>query len=1048
MKQLCSDNPLNFWGTLWKLLGAEQDTTAPQPSRNVKDKLEKLPAPQPLSLPKVLEDSVQQQCGQLFWGLPCLHSESLVATALVSSSQLRAPSVLFNSISNCLPILIQHQVSSQFPPAPALPCHGVRARPSTPAVSQPQAHLAASVPVRPPSPPPQMRTCGVSGPPSPKKTPPFIATEIQHLEQPLLQKQPERERTLPSVLRRFPRFSSRVPPRLPPDNQASEANKSNCIFHGDFVIFNIQKRNLHRRLSKDKHQGSLSHRIQVCLDLSSPQGELPGISQAQDKQGLPRSIVSKSKSSQATQKTRSRYPRSSHKKQTRFPLENNFGTGLWQCLKRIPADLSRVSASFPEKVLETKSEKDLERYLMRTLKSDSGKYVARSPNKKHLEKTLKVHLRRKWGQISEGLIPVSVRRSWLVANHVLPKYHTHTEIRKSAPLKGQKPCVNTSHKLSFLNSLTQQMLEAHIIRFRVKQRWGLALQAFETINLKLHEAQPLPLPQSPSPCSATCESEAHSKAKFYKFRGKPPQPYPGEKGITEESVPTSGSSLPAPSPPSEGIQKALEGTSPGDSHEPSEAPLSGQEGRTPPPTFTLSLINRTLQSETVMGAKKGNLGPSLSSEIARNELKGKSGAQASQDKVAILEVKFGSQASRAEEAREATEAEKAPAWKVILGTSMLPDCQTIYVDLRRSGSPGMRKSSSPPTELGAREPKEPSLKTKVASKLELQEKTESEKQPQGCATSALLQDSPRDIILQDIATGILVQGHDPNVLLQDSHADVLLAEDILRFPFGYQSQHASRDIPPSPVPEGELMSSRPSNQGQQEPSTPKADEPCKRQSKMTASTDERKDQKSPSLEENEKGFAELRASQAHRLNHPPQLRRTGDSLGSKYLQLVPEKGQIFPENHVRKRMRHFLHCLTVNKKGKGLEDPLQKHKPASATVQGPGLVRSRSVMDGRAVEAQTVVTAVGRVLLEKLELPQGLHAKQTNQHKEFQGPGGSCCHMVLSYPDQRGAMRETASNHRATPKGHSCPNKSQQARDRDGRWWVFPPREPGSPGRP
>ncbi|XP_049497781.1 spermatogenesis-associated protein 31E1-like [Panthera uncia] len=990
VKQLDSDNPLNFGGTLWKFLGAEQDTTNPRSFWHRKNKLEKLPSPRQLSFPKVLGDNSQQKCSQLFWGLPSLHSESLKAPALASSSQLHVPSVLFNVISNCLPILIQQQISSRFPPAPPLPCRGIQPQPSTPTVSQPQAHLAPSVPIRPPSPPPQMRTYGVSGPPSQKKTPPFIPTEIQPREQPLLQKQPEGERTLPLVLKIPPKVLSSIPPKLLQDSQASEAHESVSIFHRDFVICDIQKQNLQRRLSKDKHQGSLAHRVQVSLDRMWPQGEFPGLSQAQDKQGLSRSFASKSKSSQATQRTRSRHPRSSRRKgRARFQLEDNFGMGLQRCLRRIPTDLSRVLANFPVKVPGTSSEKDLERYLMRTLKRDSGKYLARSPDKKHVEKTLKVHLRKKLGQISKGLIPVSVRRSWLVANHILPKCHTHTEIRNLAPLKSRKPCVNTSHELSFLNSLTQQMLEAHIVRFRVKHKWGPPLRAFESINLKPYEAQPLPFPRSPSPCLATCVSGAHSKAKFYKFLGKPSQPYPGEKGIAEESVPTSGSSLPAPSPPSEEIQKSLEGTSPGDSHEPSEAALPGQEGSSPSPTFTLSLINRTPQSETVMGAKKGNLEPSLSSEIARNELRAKRGAQASQEKVAILEMKSWSQSSGAEEARETMEAEKAPAWKVILGPRVLANSQTSYVDRRRLGSPGTSKSPSPPTELVAQEPKEPILKTKVTIKFGLQEKEESEGQPQGCATGVLLQGCPRNIALQDFATGILVQDLDTGVLLQDSHTDVFLAEDILKSPSGSQGQYSSRETPASLVPETDLISSRPSSQGQQEPSIPKADEPRKSQSKMTASTGERKDQKSPKLEGNEKAFVELRASQASRLSHPHQVRGTGDSLGSKCLQPVPEKGQIFPESHFRKKMRYFLHCLHLNKKGKGLEDPLQKGNPASATVQGLGPVRSRSVVGGKAVETQTIVTTVGQILVEKLGLHQGLHASEVNQHKEFQGPVGS-----------------------------------------------------------
>nr|XP_035950378.1 spermatogenesis-associated protein 31E1-like [Halichoerus grypus] len=983
VKQWYPDDHVGSLGTMWKLLGAEQNTTTPQSFWNMKDKPEPLAGPQLFSSPKVLEDHLQQKCSQLFWGLPSLHSESLVATALVSthSSQLQVPSVLFNGISKCLPVLIQDQISSQFSHAPPLLHLGIQPQPSMLTLPRSQAHLPPSVPIRPPSLPSQRRTGGVSCPTSQKKTRFFIPTQIQHVERPLLPKQQERGKTLPAMVKRSLKSFSQVPPKLPEDNQASHAHRSVSTFHGDFIIFNIQKQHLQRRLSRDKQQGSLPHRIQLSLELMWPQDEFPRVSQAQGKQGLSRPFVFKGKSSQVTQRTRSRYPRSSHRKgQARFQLEKNFSKGLRQCLKRTPRDLSRVSARYPVKVLGTNSEKELVRPLISTLKSDPGKYFARGPDKKHLEKILKVHLLRKLEQINQGLIPVSVRRSWFVANHALPKFHPHTEIRNLAPLKDQKPYVNTSHELFFLSPHTQQKLEAHIIRFRVRHRWDLPVQASEPIDLELCEAQSLPYSQSPFHCSATFVSGAHSKAKFYRFLGKPPQPHSGGEGITEESVPTSGGPLPFPSPACEEIQQGLGGTSPDDGHESSETSLSGQKGRSPSQTSTLSLINRTLQSKTVMGAKKDNLDPSQSLAMARNELKEESGGQASPNKVAILEMNFRSQSPRAKGSMEAMEAEKAPAWKVILRPSVLANNQTIYVDLRRSGSPSTSKSPSPPT---AQDPNEPSLKTK-ASKFELQEKVESGNQPQGHTTGVLLQDSPSDILLPDFATGVPVQDCDTNVPLKDLDTNAVLAEDILtthKSPCS-QREHDNGDTPAPPVPH-DLS---PCSEGHQEPSVPKVEEPCESQRERDSSN-EREDQKSPKPEKHEEESAEplgIRASQASGTGHPPKVRRTGESLGSKYLQLVPEKGQIFPESHFRKRMRNFLQYLNLKKKSKGLEGPLQKGKPAAARAQVPA--RSRAAADGKAVEAQTIVTAVGQVLVEKLGFHQGIRASEINQRKESHAP--------------------------------------------------------------
>ena len=79
-----------------------QNTTAPQSGWNSESKPEKLHICQRLLYVKTLGGNLQQKYSQLFWGLPSLHSESLVATLLVSSSSspLESHFVLFNGICN------------------------------------------------------------------------------------------------------------------------------------------------------------------------------------------------------------------------------------------------------------------------------------------------------------------------------------------------------------------------------------------------------------------------------------------------------------------------------------------------------------------------------------------------------------------------------------------------------------------------------------------------------------------------------------------------------------------------------------------------------------------------------------------------------------------------------------------------------------------------------------------------------------------------------------------------------------------------------------
>lgn len=95
-EQMSSDYHLNTLGNMWKSLGAEQDNTTPQSFWNMKDnteQLEQLPGPQQLLHSEVLRDHLEQKYSQLYWGLPSLHSESLVAVR--SAAQQQAPFVLF-----------------------------------------------------------------------------------------------------------------------------------------------------------------------------------------------------------------------------------------------------------------------------------------------------------------------------------------------------------------------------------------------------------------------------------------------------------------------------------------------------------------------------------------------------------------------------------------------------------------------------------------------------------------------------------------------------------------------------------------------------------------------------------------------------------------------------------------------------------------------------------------------------------------------------------------------------------------------------------------
>lgn len=611
-----------------------------------------------------------------------------------------------------------------------------------------------------------------------------------------------------------------------------------------------------------------------------------------------------------------------------------------------------------------------------------------------------------------------MHRSWLSAKHDFPKFHTHLEGRNLASLKGCECCIHTSCELSTLGPSIQQLLEAHVIKVRVRHTWGQPLQAFEFIHLKLSEAQHLPLPLSPFPSSATCVSGAHSKVKLTNLLGKS-QPLLRKKGITKESFPTSASPLPAPSPACEEAQKAMGRTPPDYDRGPSQARLTEREGRLPSQSLILGLRDRTQQTGTVVGVEKRSLEPSPSSVVAKNEPREerKGQAQASGHpchRVAILEINLGSHSSRAEETREAVEAREASAWEAIREPCVL--APTINIHVRTSGSLGPRKSSSPPTKSAAQDQEQPYLKTKYASKFELRGKAEANNQPQGHATG---------VLLQDYATCMF---------LQDTHTNVPLAVDILashRSLSSSQREHTSGDMTVPLVPYDLILNGH-SSQRQQEPRIPKVKEPYKSQSKMFVPTGEREGNRRPNPGQQDEGLAGLRTPQASEMSHSPQVRGIGDTLGSKCFQLLSEKKEVFSENHFRKKKTHFPQYLNSNQKDKGPEHVLPKGQPASAIVQSCDPGRSPLVMDDRPVETQSIVTALGQLLVEQLWFRQGLHASDLNQNiKQFQAPVGgySCYHRPLFSPENRKVISEMTYDYQATSKGHNYPNNSGWTRD-------------------
>eukprot|EP00071_Canis_lupus_P004175 XP_005616881.1 spermatogenesis-associated protein 31E1 [Canis lupus familiaris] len=856
-----------------------------------------------------------------------------------------------------------------------------------------------------------------------EETPSFISTAIQNLECHFLKKQLERDRTLPAVVKRSQEVFNQVSPNFLQDDQDPEAHESISVLPEDLISPELREQlewHLWKRFMR--HQSGLPHKIQLSVKLIQPQDEALKVTQAHSQRRPMWPSASRDRSCQAVQKTGSRNP-------ARTMPGKKLGKDTRSSVRKIQKDLCRGSSTSPWKEPGKGSEES---------DPDMMKRSTSSQDKKHPEKILRTHLGRKLGQIREGQIPVDVHRSRLAVNHAsdLPgKPSIHRKTGKPATSKGWKPCMTTSHDFSILSPYTQRMLEAHIIRFRVKHRWSLPLKVLKPINLfKLKKGSIFPWSSTPHP--ATSISKACSKAKFL---GKPPQPHRGEKEITKEAVPPSETPLPAPQPTCEEIPQTLEGISLGEGHGPPEAPVAGQEARPPPQTLTYSFVGRIWHSETVLGAfEYSSLESSPSPATATSEPRRETGGWTSRDSccnVTVLELNLESQSLSAKESREAAESEEAPAWGDTLEPSVLPNDQTIHVDLRRSGSSGGSNGPSASVKLVAQDPEEPCLDEQLRESA-VQRLAESENQPQAPVSNVLLEDCETGVILQDCATNSLLQECQSNMFLA---ADMLASQGSLS---DFQSL-SSEDASTSQMLLG-LVSSGQDSQWQ--PETLVLQAPSRSQSKLSIPAQEREYYRRPNAGEHEEEVEELKVFQISEMNHRSLDKASPEPSRSKFCPVLLKKEEVPPESQFRRKVRHFLQWIFPGK-GKGQKDPGPKGKPSPTSAQNRA--SGRSAVGRGPAEAQVLVTAVGQILEEKMVPHQGLRAPECNCYKRDQqaaaGPN-VCYHRVLSYQEQRRVMRETASNQQAIPKGHSCPNRAEWILGRDNRW-AFPSRVAGCPGR-
>ncbi|KAM7323096.1 hypothetical protein ACRRTK_018601 [Alexandromys fortis] len=580
---------LNYLGNMFKSPSTKQDRTILPPFWNLKEKSEQQMTTQKLSYPTILGDNFQEKYNQLFWGLPSLHSESLVATAWIpqASSTLPSPFFLFNVISTAYPVQMRDKMSPVHSCTRPLSYLDLQSPPlilSPPQFQAPapnQVHPQSPLPAQLPSSLPYTSDYGDYGPScsQSQSQSQCLPTEIQHIEGHSLTKL-ESRLPLPLMVQRPQEvYDVLAPPNLSQDWAVS-------ILPDNFPISCELREKLEQHIQKwlIQHQWDLSRKIQESLEVMQLQNTVTGPCQTRDKPGPSRSSVSMGNHSKDDHKVRFQIKKESGK--NLGPILGNISKNPNRYLEKAPVTLQGANL--------LKSERNPVKNLKRDPKTDSTEYI----NK--LKSTLKDHVGTKSEQINQGLIPLSVRRSWLALNDGFYMSDIQMETKKLASSKISEKSVNSSQKLAFLDPGTHQALEEHIVRFWVKHRWGLPLKMLKPVNLfKFKKVESLSVALCDLPSSTTSVSGTSSAVEVVGFLGKPCQTCLREV-VIEDSSPSLGSLLLVASPSCKGIKRTLRAFPSGADHEPSQVLPTKSESKHHSETLKHKVMDTPSQSGTVL----------------------------------------------------------------------------------------------------------------------------------------------------------------------------------------------------------------------------------------------------------------------------------------------------------------------------------------------------------------------------------------------------------------------------------------------------------------
>ncbi|KAM4878031.1 spermatogenesis-associated protein 31A6-like [Thomomys bottae] len=948
---------------MMKSLGRAQDAAIPQAFWNTKGESQQLPESPELLLPMVL-----QKCSQLFWGLPFLHSESLVAPVQMSGQPLVLPSVLFNTFYNFMPAQDQDNVLPQhFPPQPLLQ-HFSQSQNYTPALtwpqplpladSQAQAHVPSYMPVLSSHSPP-VNSCTV---------PPVV----QHLEHHLARKHLESQRILPAVVNQSLKAFTQ--------DQGHLHQREFIKIPGEFISFEMRKKlenHLQERLIQHLHKRNCE--IQVFSGKKSRVTD-----QAEDKPGCSQNSRNVDVCCRRQERGTSESSASQQWGNSRKDLEHH-STG-------VATQLDRDAESSSADGVQANTLRELENDVMRSSHSDSQYFPPIYSGMNSLGEALRAHLIKKWDQINRDKVPLHVSHSRGSTDHALaPLENSSSSITGTeASLDTRESCTSSSQKAFLLDAATQQLLEAHIKKHWVKHKWGLSLKILKPINhLTLKKALPVAISQEASPHLACCDFRANLTSKGDAFQEEALDKLPKMPGREKSGHTTQ----PPQAPPRETLSRTL-----GSHHcDPSVVSPPGEKEGLLSNSKTCSLLGSTWHQDIVPGSEGS------SPETNTSPIMGICETQEKESLCHGMSIREIFASDMTEDPIEMAEVEERQP----TNWSVNKDLQNLNLleFLRTTRTPLPSRNSI------ARHPPGSCLKDQAES-------------------SSTSESPPFDDNLQDC---------DADTFLQECGPDVLLGTNVLASQSSLSSSQNFSRSSTSTIYELSSPLRTGGHSTKQEPKTSITDGPW--YSKVFHGPEEAKSCERPRIQKAKP--AGTRPSQGQNLNSPAQVRKARSARKNSSLS-ASEKEQHPPEIHFGNRIKNFFMAL-FSSKAKSQADCQQNPKIQSANTKKQDLSTSRTLRQSGVPEAQMLMSTVGRILEEKLGLPQEPSASKKTLH-EVPAPtaGYSHHHLAPPYPQQSQVKNTRASFPQTSPIGPRHPVHESRVSHYHHPGTDLPPRKPVS----